>query len=76
MSCCVNPNIRLTPEHSEVCMNCGVERRVLLLQPINISYSQSMCVNGTEGTMYSRSKRFSGMLDQVVLGSWCESDTR
>ncbi len=73
---CNDPVIRLTNEHTEVCINCGVEKRVLLLEPINISYSQSMSVNATQNTMYSRSKRFASMLDQIVLGSWCQSDEK
>ena len=74
--CCACPEIRCTDEHTEVCFKCGAEQWPIRLEQINISYEQSMGVCRSQNVVYSRTKRFETMLDQVVMGSSCQSDSK
>ena len=55
------------------CMNCGiVHGRTLLTDVTHSSYTQSF--SKTLVVMYSRSKRFKNMLEQIVCARYSQSD--
>ena len=74
--CCGQLHLLETNEHTIVCTVCGVEKAVLKLEPVNISYQQRMSVSTHGVNTYSRTKRFTTMLTQCVLGTNFEADDK
>ena len=78
MSHCRCDNSCLVETYSDtvVCTVCGIEKRVVNLNPVNISYQQRMSVSTHGINTYSRTKRFTNMLTQCVVGTSFEADDR
>ena len=73
---CDVPALIETCQDTMVCTNCGVEKSVLRLAPVNISYQQRMSVSTHGVNTYSRTKRFTTMLTQSVIGTSFEADDK
>ena len=73
---CGQPKLVHTHQHTIVCTECGIEKTVLKLDPVNISYQQRLSVSSHGVNTYSRTKRFTTMLTQCVVGTSFEADDK